>query len=215
MKILAVSDTKDSGLYDFFSKEKVDGVELILSCGDLSKDYLEFLVTMVNKPLAYVRGNHDEGFRKDPPEGCDCLEDEVLVINGIRIAGLGGSMKYKDSEEMYTEKQMKKRVGKLKKKIGRIGGLDILVTHAPLKGCGDADDLPHQGFDCIRQILDLYHPLFLIHGHMHQEYGNFERIREYGDTRIINACGKVIIDFPDEKILPEQKKKKRLFSGWF
>ena len=122
MKILAVSDTKDSGLYDFFSKEKVDGVELILSCGDLSKDYLEFLVTMVNKPLAYVRGNHDEGFRKDPPEGCDCLEDEVLVINGIRIAGLGGSMKYKDSEEMYTEKQMKKRVGKLKKKIGRIGG---------------------------------------------------------------------------------------------
>ena len=117
MKILAVSDTKDSGLYDFFSKEKVDGVELILSCGDLSKDYLEFLVTMVNKPLAYVRGNHDEGFRKDPPEGCDCLEDEVLVINGIRIAGLGGSMKYKDSEEMYTEKQMKKRVGKLKKKM--------------------------------------------------------------------------------------------------
>ena len=215
MKILAVSDTKDSGLYDYFSKDKVDGVKLFLSCGDLSKNYLEFLVTMVNKPLAYVRGNHDEGFREDPPEGCDCLEDTVLVINGIRIAGLGGSMKYKDSEEMYTEKQMEKRVRRLKKKIEKAGGLDILVTHAPLKGYGDADDLPHQGFACVRQILDLYHPLYLVHGHMHQEYGNFERQREYGETKIINACGRVIIDFPDERIVPEEKKRKNIFSKWF
>ena len=27
--------------------------------GDLDPDYLEFLVTVINKPLIYVRGNHD------------------------------------------------------------------------------------------------------------------------------------------------------------
>ena len=198
MKILAVSDRKDPGLWDYYSKDKTKGVELILSCGDLSNNYLEFLVTMVNRPLVYVRGNHDESARETPPEGCDCLEDEVLIIKGLRIAGLGGSMKYKKSEEMYTETQMCKWVRELKKKIDRYGGLDILVTHAPVKGFGDGEDLPHRGFECFKELIDLYHPYCLIHGHMHEEYGNFERIHEYKGTKIINACGKLILDIPDE-----------------
>ena len=57
MKILAVSDIESKSLYDFFSPDKVEGVELIIACGDLQENYLEFLVTMMNVPLIYIHGN--------------------------------------------------------------------------------------------------------------------------------------------------------------
>ena len=47
MKILAVADVEDNLLYDHFRKERTQGVELIISCGDLRADYLDFLMTMV------------------------------------------------------------------------------------------------------------------------------------------------------------------------
>ena len=35
------------------------GADAIISCGDLPASYLTFLVTMANRPLFYVHGNHD------------------------------------------------------------------------------------------------------------------------------------------------------------
>ena len=43
MKILVVSDETTPGLWDYYSRDKTAGVELIISCGDLKKEYLEFL----------------------------------------------------------------------------------------------------------------------------------------------------------------------------
>ena len=60
MKILAIADTEERCLWECFRKERFEGVDLILSAGDLDPDYLEFLVTVINKPLIYVRGNHDD-----------------------------------------------------------------------------------------------------------------------------------------------------------
>ena len=51
MRILLVADKEEKNLWDYFHKDKVKGVDLIISCGDLDPKYLEFLVTMVNKPL--------------------------------------------------------------------------------------------------------------------------------------------------------------------
>ena len=39
--------------------------------GDLPASYLTFLVTMANRPLFYVHGNHDVRYENQPPEGCD------------------------------------------------------------------------------------------------------------------------------------------------
>src|SRR5258708_10890199 len=57
MRILAVADEVDEFLYG----DKLDTVrpDLIVSCGDLPFDYLEFLVTSLAVPLLYVPGNHD------------------------------------------------------------------------------------------------------------------------------------------------------------
>ena len=62
MKILLVSDVECPALWDHFRPDRVEGVELIISCGDLKHEYLEFLVTMINKPLLYVPGNHRAGW---------------------------------------------------------------------------------------------------------------------------------------------------------
>ena len=209
MKILAVSDREEKSLWDYYDPEKVAGVELILSCGDLDPAYLEFLVTMTNRPLLYVRGNHDDKYDRKPPEGCIPVDDRLFDFNGLRILGLGGSMRYKPEGEMYTEAEMRKRIRKAGLRLAAAGGFDILLTHAPAKGCGDMDDLPHRGFECFHDLMNKYHPAYMLHGHVHQEYGHFAREREHpSGTRIVNTCGHVILDIP----LPETSGASRTDS---
>ena len=116
MRILAVSDIESKSLYDFFSPDKVEGVELIIGCGDLREEYLEFLVTMMNVPLLYIHGNHDDHFKREP-EGCVCIDDKFYEYKGIRFVGLGGSFRYRDGQYMYTEREMKRRIFRLWPKI--------------------------------------------------------------------------------------------------
>ena len=88
MKILALSDETCKSLYDYYTPGKLSDYDLIISCGDLRPNYLSFLVTMARVPLMYVHGNHDVRYEKTPPEGCDCIEDKLVVYKGLRILGL-------------------------------------------------------------------------------------------------------------------------------
>lgn len=107
MKILAVADEECKALWDYFTPDKLEGVELIIACGDLSRHYLEYLATMAPVPLLYVHGNHDESYDTRPPQGVICLDDDVYVHNGLRIAGLGGSCRYRTGAWQFTEAEMK------------------------------------------------------------------------------------------------------------
>lgn len=109
MKILIIADTESRSLWDFYDPSKLEGVDLIISCGDLNPRYLEFLVTLSGCPLLYVHGNHDSVYEKTPPEGCECLEDRIVRCKGLRILGLGGSMRYKEGPFMYTERQIDRK----------------------------------------------------------------------------------------------------------
>ena len=73
MKVLVVADEESRYYYDYYKPGRLDDIELIISCGDLSRTYLEFLVTLGNCPLLYVCGNHDDTFADHPPEGCVCI----------------------------------------------------------------------------------------------------------------------------------------------
>jgi len=199
VKILVLADEEERSLWDYYSKEKTAGVDLILSAGDLKSDYLSFLVTVVNRPLLYVRGNHDTHYTMRPPEGCDCIEDKIFNVGGLRILGLGGCYMYNGGPNQYTEKQMESRIRKLRFKLMRSNGVDIVLTHAPARGYGDADDIVHMGYECFLPLLDKYKPKYLIHGHVHKSYGHeFQRERWYNATKIINACGSYIIDTEDD-----------------
>ena len=82
MKILAVSDEEAKVFYEYYSPGKLDDFDMIIACGDLHVEYLEFLVTMAHCPLLYVHGNHDEGYRREP-EGCVCIDDMLYVCRGL------------------------------------------------------------------------------------------------------------------------------------
>lgn len=196
MKILCLADVESKAYWDFFKKEDFEGIDLIISCGDLKASYLSFLATMVPVPVLYVRGNHDDSYKRKPPEGCICIEDSIYEFQGIRIMGLGGSMRYKMGDNQFTEKEMEKRVDKMRFKLWRKKGIDILITHSPAKGLHDDKDLCHQGFDIFNMLLEKYKPKYFVHGHVHMNYGSaFTREDTLGDTKIINAYEKFVIEF--------------------
>ena len=199
MKILAISDEESKYLWEYFDKSKLEGIDLIISCGDLDPHYLSFLVTVSSAPVLYVRGNHDDKYENSPPEGCICIEDQIYVHEGVRILGLGGSMRYSSGPHQYTEWQMKQRAAKLRFQIFRKRGFDILVTHAPAYQLNDGRDLPHQGFQVFRKLIEKYRPKFFLHGHVHLNYGrNQKRYDKYQDTHIINAFERCVFEYEVE-----------------
>ena len=198
MKILAIADEESAYLWDYFEKSKLNGIDLIISCGDLDPSYLSFLATFTSVPILYVHGNHDEKYRQIPPDGCICIDDKIYVHQGVRILGLGGSMRYRPGEYQYTEWQMKNRVRKMWFQLFRHRGFDILVTHAPAYQLNDGMDLPHQGFQVFRTLLEKYKPKFFFHGHVHMSYGRkHKRYDVYQDTHVINAFERCEIDYED------------------
>ena len=195
MKILFLADQESKLYWDFFKKADFEGIELIISCGDLKAEYLTFLATMVPVPLLYVRGNHDDKYEKRPPEGCTCIEDQIYWHKDVRILGLGGSYRYKPGNNQYTEKEMQKRVKKLSSKLRKSKGFDILVTHSPALGVHDDEDVCHRGFAVFNDLIEQYRPKYFVHGHVHMNYGRkFPREDLVGETHVINAYEKFIVD---------------------
>ena len=129
---------------------------------------------------------------------CCFIDDTVYRFRGLRILGLGGSMRYKNDDWQYTEEQMRSRIRKMWYPLWREKGFDILLTHAPAKGIHDGTDLPHRGFEVFKKLMDKYNPGYFIHGHVHMNYGR-DHVREdiYKSTRVINAFERYIIEIPD------------------
>jgi len=138
MKILCVSDQIDPLVYTNSIKNRFADVDIILSAGDLPLDYLEFIVSSLNKPLLFVFGNHHTHQMANRAfEGCGCIHvgSRVHKEEGLIVAGLGGSMRYNLGANQYTEFQMYMEIFKLIPSLlinrlirGRF--LDILLTHA-------------------------------------------------------------------------------------
>ncbi|MBQ2896485.1 MAG: metallophosphoesterase [Oscillospiraceae bacterium] len=200
MKLLLLGDTESRYLWDYYRPGKLAGYDLILSTGDLKSEYLSFLVTMGRAPLLYVHGNHDGGYAQRPPEGCDCIEDELVKIHGLRILGLGGSVDYNGGAHQYSERQMQRRIRRLRGKLRRAGGVDIVLTHSPARGLGDGDDYAHRGFRCFTELIERYEPRYFIHSHVHMDYGwRVPRCMEYGKTTVINAYDRYELEIQKEQ----------------
>jgi Icc-related predicted phosphoesterase len=215
VNILCIADVENKGLWDYYTPEKMEDVDLIISCGDLNSDYLQYLVTMANKPLLYVPGNHDAAYDRKPPLGCENIDGKIYDFKGLRILGLGGSMKYHEGPNMYTEGEMARKIRKMNSAITLRNGFDILVTHAPAAGHGDLEDLPHQGFKCFNQLIEKWQPKYMLHGHVHANYnpGSFERetMHETG-TKIINCYDKYLLSVEDSEHPPLGKTGSALYD---
>jgi len=193
-----LADEECPYFWDYYQPGRLKEFDLMISCGDLKSEYLSFLVTMGRAPLLYVHGNHDTQYEKKPPEGCTCIEDTVFKYGDLRFTGLGGSRKYCRGPHQFTEREMRKRVRKLWIKLLFYKGVDVVVTHAPVRDYGDSDDLPHRGFEVFQKLLNRFKPKYLFHGHVHLNYGHdIPRIVRYRDTELINGYERYVIDLPD------------------
>ena len=216
MKILIVADEECLALWDYYVPGRLKQYELILSSGDLKGDYLSFLVTMARCPLMYVHGNHDGTYDEEPPEGCDSIEDTLVVYKGLRILGLGGCQPYSRGKYQYSERKMEKRIRKLKRAIEFAGGVDIVLTHAAPAGVGDWDDASHRGYESFLELIDSYHPKYLLHGHVHMNYGQkIQRVQEYSGTKVINCCEKYELDYDFTREFPTMSNMQRWFVKTF
>ncbi|MCR5047177.1 MAG: metallophosphoesterase [Treponema sp.] len=59
MKILCVSDEIDPFIYNPAVKQLFGDVSAVLCAGDLPMDYIDFIVSSLNKPTYFVFGNHN------------------------------------------------------------------------------------------------------------------------------------------------------------
>ena len=218
MKILCIADEELNAFWDHYVPGRLREYDLILSSGDLKAAYLSFIVTMARAPVMYVHGNHDTGYAVTEPEGCDSIDGQIVEYRGLRILGLGGCLWYRPGAHQYSEKEMRKRIRKLRWQIAKYGGVDIVVTHAPPRGVGDGEDRAHQGFESFLELMDTYRPRYLLHGHVHLSYGRDRtREREYRDTKVINVCEKYVLEIPNEEIgtwkKPNLIERVRFFFG--
>lgn len=213
LNILAVADQVSPVLYDHFDIERWRNVDMVLSCGDLPPDYLDFLLTMLGVPVFYVRGNHDAGYPEARYDGCDNVHGRILDYRGVRIAGFEGSHRYNGRKYQYTERQMARIVAGTRLKSIRDGAPDIILAHAPPRGIHDGEDECHQGFEAFRTVIEAWKPELFLHGHMHA-YDRRQDEVMIGETRVINPYPFKLIELPApapmRKPVPERSPIARL-----
>ncbi len=205
MRVLTVSDKVVPQLYGESVTGVVGKVDLVISCGDLPPYYLDYLATTLHAPFYYVLGNHPMGTGvawagKRPLAPWANLHRRVVNHNGLLIAGLEGSIRYRPrAPYQYSEGEMFLNCLSLVPRLlwnrlvyGRY--LDVLITHSPPRDIHDAQDRAHRGFVCFRWFMRLFHPRYLIHGHKHVYRHDEQTVTQFYDTTVINTYPYAVLD---------------------
>ncbi len=201
VKVLSVSDVIVPIIYSTHVYEKYGHVDFVLACGDLPYYYQEFIISLLNRPLFFVRGNHDpvieygEGVNRAYPHGGIDLHRRVIRFQDLLLAGIEGSERYKSSGQFqYTQSEMWRHVfaltpGLLFNRIRHGRYLDVFVTHAPPWGIHDKSDRAHRGIKAFRWLLKVFQPRYHFHGHIHVYRPNTITDTTFNNTRVLNTYG--------------------------
>lgn len=212
MKILCVADTIAPLVYSSHIKERFNDVDIVIGAGDLPMEYLEFIASSLNKPVLFVFGNHNlkrlayfkkgrNGFESQFMEMKDAenhsfgsiyIDSRILKVKGLLIGGLGGSIRYNNGENQFSEFQMYLKIFRMVPRLlwnrivhGRF--IDILVAHSAPFGINDKNDPCHRGFKAFLWFMEKFKPRFLLHGHIHLYDQNAIREKSFAHTSIINV----------------------------
>jgi len=200
MKILSLSDTIVQVIYSPQVKQRFPDVDMVISCGDEPYYYLEFLVSALNVPTFYVRGNHsrvmeysDTGGRSEPHGAVD-LHRRVVNENKLILAGVEGSLRYRPGPYQYSQSEMMEHIlaitpALLMNRLTYGRYLDVFVSHSPPAGIHDDTDLPHRGIRAFRWLIKVFKPRYHLHGHMHVYRSDIEMETLVGQTRVVNTYG--------------------------
>jgi uncharacterized protein len=221
IKVLAISDIELGILYSPQIVDRFNDVDLVISCGDLPYYYLEYIISTLDIPLYFVRGNHGRQIEHSvsgahtAPWGAIDLHCETARHNsGLLLAGVEGSVRYNLGPFQYTQEEMWWNVFSLvprlmmnKLRYGRY--LDIFVTHAPPWKIHDEKDLPHQGIKAFRWLINTFKPSIHLHGHIHVYRQDTVTLTTFNETEVINAYGfrEIPLNYPFLKEFMRKKRK--------
>jgi uncharacterized protein len=205
MRVLTLSDIQVPFIYSPQVSERFCGVDLVISCGDLPYYYLEYIISKLDVPLFFVRGNHahtvefTSGGPRTAPLGAIDLHRAVINQQGLLMAGIEGSGWYREGPYQYTQSEMWWYVWSIipamlynRVRYGRF--LDVFVTHAPPWGIHDKTDLPHQGIKAFNWFIKVFQPAYHFHGHIHVYRPDEVTETQVGNTKVINTYGYREID---------------------
>jgi Icc-related predicted phosphoesterase len=222
VRILAVADAKHPALDSHFEPERWRGVELLLGCGDLPADYLDYLATSLGVPFLYVRGNHDANLWERGQAVGENIDGRLVRYKGLNIVGFEGCAWYGGKGIEYSQLQMRWRVYSALPMLLMSRRVDLVVSHAPpalrpgeamaveqdlsarvdlsapLRVLPDAPEIPedhaHRGFFAFTTLLRWFRPRLWLHGHVHLNYSRASRVRRHGRTLIASAYQYVLLD---------------------
>jgi Icc-related predicted phosphoesterase len=217
--VLAVSDEADEHLWH--TEVGRLAPDLVVGCGDVAFELLGRMADLTGAPVVFVPGNHDpdiSGYRPTArglvvrsgfvtaapwPDGTTNADGRLVDAAGLRIAGLGGSPRYRDGPNQYTQRQQRRRARRLTARarwmVRHRAPVDIVLAHAAPSGLGDGDDSPHRGFSALHDLARALRPRLLLHGHVAPAPGAADHW--IGPTRVVNVFGYRILDVPTREQL--------------
>lgn len=146
--------------------------------GDIDSQDLAVITSILPKEKCFgIPGNHDE-WDTLTKVGVTDLHNKVVTIDGVRIGGIGGCVRYKNhpTRAMLTQDEATEI-------LEQLGAADILISHAPA-GCWTNDclpDHPHAGFCAIDEYIERHSVFYHFHGHLHDTF-------EYGTNNTKHQC---------------------------
>ena len=200
MQLLTISDKVFDFLYSPECKDRFGDIDIAISCGDLPYYYVEYILTSLNVPMFYVRGNHANLIEysasgdRTGPQGALNLHRHAAESKGLLLAGVEGSIRYRPGPFQYSQGEMWGHVISLiphllwnKVLHGRF--LDIFVSHAPPFGIHDKKDPAHVGVKAFVWLLQVFKPRYHFHGHIHLYKKATIRLTKFQETQVINTYG--------------------------
>jgi len=207
VKVLFVSDKVVEHIYSPSIATRYADVSLAVGCGDLPYYYLEYIQSVMNVSLVYVHGNHDpereylsDGSVVTGPMGGVNLHGQTYRSKNLLLAGLEGSIRYREGLFQYSQQQMWMNV--FVHLVPRLLGnrlrygryLDIFVAHSPPYGIHNGDDRIHVGFHAFLWLLKVFKPRYMVHGHRHVYNPTEITYTKFHQTHIYNIYPYKILD---------------------
>ena len=185
MKFLLITDLhQHKSAINWINKEIEEyKVDFVIHLGDVTdmgtnEDAVELLSAIKSK-VYVIPGNCDP---RDMPEKIGDVAVNMhmkkISIDGYDIVGMGGGNKSPFGTPFELEDD------EFKSGLEAIASEGmILMTHAPSYGV--LDEIPtgmHVGCPAIREIVDKYHPILAMSGHIHEAIG----CKQIGGTTFVN-----------------------------
>lgn len=174
--------SKDGNEILKYIQEQKDYDYCILLGDHSASDIEEILKVIPLNKICGILGNHDS-WNKYDIYGITNISGKVINIKGIRIAGISGGHKYKNSNEyvLYTHEESIQIANNIEK-------ADILITHdKPF--IQDNHNSAHDGLKGITEYIYKNHIALHIHGHLHE---NKEEILRNGTKSICLYMAKLL-----------------------